>query len=316
MSISLLENEKILKTTCPHPLSMVSLYLNWLYIAFIGFMFIAFRSHIDGWIDEFPLGFDAQIFFFVWMSSLLLPSIILSFSRINWSWLGLGLLLSISGGLLMHFNREVARSIQEFIHSFSFLEVIANFVYNHVPLPIPSEQLFHPQELPNHLLIVIGLFGFMTSNSYRKSHKYYLTNRRILAHFGFISVKERDIMYSKVDDMIIQQGVLGRIFKFGTIIPISASGMGTGSDQAFASFGIEGKLPAGPTISVAIGGGKSVTIPRAPSFYSLYGIANPEESKAIMLKEMEQREYGHTRRHQLADMERKLAAVQNQKYGE
>lgn len=312
MSISLLENEKILKTTYPHPLSMVNLYLNWLYIAFVGFTFIAMRTHINAWISEFPLTgtINSQIFFFVWACCLLFPSIIVSFSRINWSWVGLGIFLTGAGGFLTYYNVAVSEIIRDCINNVSFLERIVNYVYNSMPTPIPSEDLFHPRELPNHLLIFVGLIGFFTSNSYRKSHKYYLTNRRILIHFSFISVKERDVMYSKVDDLVVQQGIFGRVFKFGTIIPISASGMGTGSDQAFVSFGIEGKLPAGPTISVAIGGGKSITIPRAPSFYSLYGVANPEEIKAVMLKEMEQREYGHTRRHNLADMEKKLAAMQ------
>lgn len=314
MSISLLENEKILKMTCPHPLSMLHLYLNWLYIACVGIVFIAMRGHVEEWIYYLPLGekFSAQLFFCVWAGCLLLPSLILSFYRINWSWLGFAILLSIMGGVFTYHHQQIAKSIQGFIHSSYYIHSVAAFIYNYFPLPIASEQLFAEKELSNHMLMLVGIIGMCMSNSYRKSHKYYLTNRRILAHFGFIGVKERDTMYSKVDDMIIQQGVLGRIFNFGTIIPISASGMGTGSDHAFAAMGIEGKLPMGPTMTVSVGGGRSVTIPRAPSFYSLYGVAEPEEVKGIMLKEMEQREYGHTRRRKIAEMEKQLESMKQE----
>ncbi|WP_372369884.1 PH domain-containing protein [Candidatus Uabimicrobium sp. HlEnr_7] len=314
MSISLLENEKILKVTCPHPLSMLNLYLNWLYIVCMGVAFIAMREHIEEWIYYLPLGekFATQLFFSVWAGCLLLPSLILSFYRINWSWLGLAFLLIITGGISTHYHQQIAAAIQDFLHSSYYLHLISVFIYKYFPVPISSEQLFASKELANHILMLVGFIGLCASNAYRKGHKYYLTNRRILAHFGFVGIKERDTMYSKVDDMIIQQGVLGRIFKFGTIIPISASGMGTGSDHAFASMGIEGKLPLGPTMSVSIGGGRSVTIPRAPSFYSLYGVPEPEIVKAIMLKEMEQREYGHTRRRKIAEMEQQLANMKDQ----
>lgn len=314
MSISLLENEKVLKVTCPHPLSMLHLYLNWLYIAFMGLVFIAMRTSIEEWIYYLPLGerLATQAFFCVWAGFLLLPSLIISFYRINWSWLGLAIILATLGGVTTYYNKEIAVSIENFIYSSYYVHSVSTFIYKYFPLPISSEDLFAAKEIPNHILMLTGIIGLIASNSYRKGHKYYLTNRRILAHFSFVGVKERDTMYSKVDDMIIQQGIVGRLFKFGTIIPISASGMGTGSDHAFASMGIEGKLPLGPTMTVSIGGGRSVTIPRAPSFYSLYGVPEPEEVKAIMLKEMEQREYGHTRRRKIAEMEKQLATMKQE----
>ena len=131
-----------------------------------------------------------------------------------------------------------------------------------------------------------------------------ITDRRVITRFGFLIIRERDLLYSKVDDLIIHQGVIGRILGFGTLIPISASGIGTGSDEAILSAGAEQKLPMGPSLKVTIGGGRSITVPRAPSFYSLYGVSDPEGLKNLMLKEMEKREYGYTRRRNEANAEK------------
>jgi membrane protein YdbS with pleckstrin-like domain len=49
------------------------------------------------------------------------------------------------------------------------------------------------------------------------------TNKRVIAKFGFISRKTIELNLSKVESLQIDQGILGRIFNFGTLI-ISGAG--------------------------------------------------------------------------------------------
>lgn len=49
------------------------------------------------------------------------------------------------------------------------------------------------------------------------------TNKRVIAKFGFISRKTIELNLSKVESLQVNQGILGRIFNFGTLI-ISGAG--------------------------------------------------------------------------------------------
>lgn len=54
-----------------------------------------------------------------------------------------------------------------------------------------------------------------------------ITNKRVIAKFGFISRRTVEININKVESLQVEQGVLGRIFNYGTLL-IS----GTGDSQA------------------------------------------------------------------------------------
>jgi len=305
MGVSLIEGEKILKKTHPHFLSMFHLYVMWGFLIFFGIATIQFREPITVWIHELPQGKSlfTPIFFALWGSMLLFPAVIISFFRINFRWFFFSVALFVSGIIAFAYRAEITTGLQGFIQNSSWL---ANS-YAMVEEQWSLKEILRPDEIHNYLLTIVGFIGLIASNSYRRSHRYYLTNRRIIARFGFVSKRERDLLYSKIDDLVLQQDLLGRIFNYVTIIPISASGMGTGSDQVLAMGGLEAKIPGGPTMKVTIGGGRSVTIPRAPSFYALYGVSSPQEIKSVILKEMDRREYGYTRRMKDLEEAKKLS---------
>lgn len=189
----------------------------------------------------------------LWSLCLLIPAVFLAFYRVHISWFFFALFLIAGGFASVYYYKNLS--------------------------------------MANIWLLGISIVGIIGANIYRCSHKYIITNKRIVTRFGGISTKERDLIYSKIDDMIIHRDLLGRIFNFGTIIPISASGMGTGTDQVFMLASTQHKLPVGPTLQISLGGGRSVTVPRAPSFYSLYGVSDPETLKNMILVEMGKREY-------------------------
>jgi len=108
-----------------------------------------------------------------------------------------------------------------------------------------------------------------------------ISNLRIIFKGGVVTKRERTLRYDKITDINAKQGILGQIFGFGTIIPISQSGFGLGSDQSFAAGGVElGTKKAG--FLGIFGGGKEVQTPRARSYYELHGIHPYKEIKRLV----------------------------------
>ena len=74
------------------------------------------------------------------------------------------------------------------------------------------------------LVIVIGLVFLAIAWINVRSTEIAITNRRIIAKFGFIKRDTVEINLEKVEALRVEQGVFGRMLNFGTII---ISGAGT-----------------------------------------------------------------------------------------
>lgn len=131
------------------------------------------------------------------------------------------------------------------------------------------------------LLVPAALIGFFLIEAYRKGHRYFVTNYRIVTIKKFIRKEMREIMHDKITDVYINQGILGRIFNYGTLIPISASSFGLGEDAALAS--VSAAAPVRKSfLGISFGGKKGVNRPRAATYFSLYGVPKPREIHAII----------------------------------
>ncbi|MGB9778220.1 MAG: PH domain-containing protein [Candidatus Bathyarchaeales archaeon] len=64
------------------------------------------------------------------------------------------------------------------------------------------------------VMAVIGYF-------YVQGHLYILTNRRIILFRKFITISVREIAYSEITDIILNQGPIARILNYGSITPLS-----------------------------------------------------------------------------------------------
>ncbi len=64
------------------------------------------------------------------------------------------------------------------------------------------------------LAAVVGYF-------YVQGHLYILTDRRIILSRKFITISVRDVAYSEVTDIIVNQGPIGRILNYGSVTPLS-----------------------------------------------------------------------------------------------
>jgi len=166
---------------------------------------------------------------------ILIPGIIIALTQINWKWFAL------------------------------FISIIVFITALKIELGLDFNQI-------NLLLISFGIIGSFGTEFWRRRHKYYITNLRILTE---CMGERREVFYDKIVDLIFEGSILGRIFNFGSVIPLTGSGIGTGMDISFIGAGMAKSLK-GKLLGVMFGGGKAISTPRARSPYILYGIPNPK----------------------------------------
>jgi hypothetical protein len=196
-----LSNEQIEKVLSPHPLSFMMLQSLCLFLMIWGVLI--------GWLVNFSdmaSLFSANEWFpvIVWGVVLLVGGVIAALLSIRWSIFFMYLFVFLIGVLIIY-TQDLLVDSAIFIPFYS---------------------------------IVAAIVGFLLVEVHRRSHKYIITNLRIIFKGGFITKRERTLRYDKITDLHSEQGILGQIFGFGTIIPVSASGFGLGSDQTFA-LGVE-----------------------------------------------------------------------------
>jgi uncharacterized membrane protein YdbT with pleckstrin-like domain len=74
------------------------------------------------------------------------------------------------------------------------------------------------------LVIVVGLFLLVAAWIRMKSTEIAITNKRVIAKFGFIRRSTVEINLDKVEALRVEQGFWGRMLNYGTIL---MSGAGT-----------------------------------------------------------------------------------------
>ena len=67
------------------------------------------------------------------------------------------------------------------------------------------------------LIVVIGLFFLVAAWVKVRSTEIAITNRRVIAKFGFIRRHTVEINLEKVESLRVEQGLMGRFLNFGTI---------------------------------------------------------------------------------------------------
>ncbi len=241
----LLNDEKVEKVLSPHPLSFMRLQALCIFLIVWGVLV--------GWLvnfSEFRGLFSSNEWLpvLVWGSVLVVVGIFASLVTIRWRIFLLFIGIFLGGVGLMVWQSWV-----------------------------PEAALFVP-----FFSIAVSVIGFLLVELYRRSHKYIISNLRIIFKGGIITKQERTLRYDKITDINAKQGVLGQIFSFGTIIPISQSGFGLGSDKSFAGGGVELGGKKGGGILGFFGGGKDVQTPRARSYYELHGVYPYKEIRKLV----------------------------------
>lgn len=241
----LLENERIERILSPHPLSFMKLQSLCIFLMIWGIL-IGWFANFSDWRNSWFNG-SIPIILLVWSIVLLVGGIIASLLTIRWRIFFFYLGVVLGGiGLIIWQNWQ-----------------------NITGVVIPYYTIF------------VSIFGFLLVELYRRSHKYIISNHRIIFRGGILTKEERTLRYDKISDINYKQGILGQIFGFGTVIPISQSGFGLGSDSTFAAGGVAvGKSRA--KIFGLAGGEKEVQTPRARSYYELHGVYPFKEIKKLV----------------------------------
>ncbi len=240
----LLNNEKVEKLLSPHPLSFMKLQALCIFLIVWGVL-VFWLVNFSEFKDIFSS--NEWLPLLVWGSVLLVVGVFASLITIRWRIFFLFLGVFLGGSGLMVWQGWVSDAAI-FVPFFS---------------------------------IAMSIIGFLLVELYRRSHKYIISNLRIIFKGGIVTKQERTLRYDKITDINAKQGVLGQIFSFGTIIPISQSGFGLGSDKSFAGGGIELKGKRGGLLGF-FGGGKDVQTPRARSYYELHGIYPYKEIRKLV----------------------------------
>lgn len=112
----------------------------------------------------------------------------------------------------------------------SILSLIATWFFIGVGSIIRSfTQYAQPPEAYFWLFIYIIIIGFafvfalmaVVGYFYVQGHLYILTSRRIILFRKFITISVREIPYSEITDIILNQGPIARILNYGSITPLS-----------------------------------------------------------------------------------------------
>jgi len=239
----LLKNEKLEKVLSPHPLS----FMNYQSLC----IFLIVWGVLIGWLinfSEWRSFFESEwIVFMVWAIVLLLVGIFASLVTIRWRIFFLYLGVIVSGiGLVLWLGLQ--KDVGIFIPAYT---------------------------------VLISILGFLIVELYRRSHKYIISNQRLVFKGGIITKQERTLRYDKISDISAKQGVLGQIFGFGTIIPISQSGFGLGADKSFAAGGVQVGEKKAKLMGI-FGGGKEVQTPMSRSYFELHGVHPYKEVKKLV----------------------------------
>ena len=240
----LLKNEQIERVLSPHPLSFMKLQALCIFVIVWGI--------VVWWLTKFSKYssmFNGNILYplILWGLVLLLIGVVASLVAIQWNifFLYLGVFVGALGLIFwQHWEKDTAL----------FLVLYS---------------------------IAVSIVGFLIVELYRRSHKYIITNLRIIFKGGIFTKRERTIRYDKIADIDAKQGILGQIFGFGTIIPVSESGFGLGSDKTMAAGGVEVGTKRAKLFGFA-GGGKEVQTPIARSYYELHGVYPYKDVKQLV----------------------------------
>jgi hypothetical protein len=286
--LDLMDGERLLLDLRPHPLSFSDMYFVWVWIILLSVSFMFYGEELsspfegvvmpvaDGLLGFFQVGSGGYLGNMpayaqvketvngmtdttantirssaqsaVWLSALFFSSVVVSVFRIEWKWIA----LMVGTGL--------------------------------VSLTLTA-YLGLPPEATYHIASLLAILGVVFVDLFRRAHRFFVTDRRIVTEVRFGGHRRNELSFDKINNLVLEQGLLGRVFDFGTVIPATASGLGMGSDFAAITLGTQGSI-GGLPLSGSVSGGRSVQVPRVRSMYGLWGVPEPEKVQKLMSEQM------------------------------
>jgi len=134
---------------------------------------------------------------------------------------------------------------------------------------------------------VIGLIGLLSVDAYRRSFTYYLTDNRIVLQSSFLMNRsERQVRYNHIEDIKMEQGIVGTMLGYGTVLPLTGSGLGTGSDESMVIAGSGAEVKG---LGVGLLGGSRTSSKRIRHnpHDCLYGVPQPSKVRDLITENIQ-----------------------------
>lgn len=74
------------------------------------------------------------------------------------------------------------------------------------------------------IAFVAGLFAFLKAWIHLKTSEYGITDKRVLMKVGFIQRSSLEIFLDKIEAVLVDQTIMGRLLNYGTIIIVGMGG--------------------------------------------------------------------------------------------
>lgn len=168
-------------------------------------------------------------------------------------WMALTLLIGISSLYLTRRHRHWLT-----LASFIGVIALASLGLRSVPLFRSHSTLFLAGVTTG-----AGVAAVLLADFYRRSYRYYVTNLRVALIRKFLTYNELYMRYENIVDVDVHVSLLGRIFSYGNVVPVTSAGVGTGVN-------LSGRERANGSIAV-----QGTDVPRALPSECFYGVKHP-----------------------------------------
>lgn len=102
----------------------------------------------------------------------------------------------------------------------------ALFVWLFAPAELDTRiyGMFTLQFIAGAMLFIVGAYWLVRAYIYYKTSEYGVTNKRVVIKVGWIERKSLELLLDKVEGVLVDQTIFGRIFDYGTITIIGTGG--------------------------------------------------------------------------------------------
>ena len=175
---------------------------------------------------------------------------------------------------------------QSIFRLYSGLAILGIIVLSYHKWKMEDTEAFGLWFIPG-ITAVVGLIGLLSVDAYRRSFTYYLTDNRIVIQGNFLMNRsERQVRYNHIEDIKMEQGIVGTILGYGTVLPLTGSGLGTGSDETMVIAG-SGAEVKGLGIGLLGGSRTSSKRIRHNPHDCLYGVPQPSKVRDLITENIQ-----------------------------
>lgn len=175
---------------------------------------------------------------------------------------------------------------QSIFRLYSGLAILGIVVLSYHKWKMEDTEAFGLWFIPG-ITAAVGLIGLLSVDAYRRSFTYYLTDNRIVIQGNFLMNRsERQVRYNHIEDIKMEQGIVGTMLGYGTVLPLTGSGLGTGSDETMVIAG-SGAEVKGLGIGLLGGSRTSSKRIRHNPHDCLYGVPQPSKVRDLITENIQ-----------------------------